>query len=133
MVSLTIKREHFDLMLNDVSTRAPEEACGLVAGLENCTIEVAPIENVLRSDNQYRMSPDQQVEALLSFEEKGWALLAIYHSHPCGPGTPSQTDIQEAAYPEAVHLIWHQTEDDWVCRAFTIREASVKEIAYDLE
>jgi proteasome lid subunit RPN8/RPN11 len=33
------------------------------------------------------------------------AIIGVYHSHPNGPATPSETDIAEARYPDWLHLI----------------------------
>jgi proteasome lid subunit RPN8/RPN11 len=49
-------------------------------------------------------------------------LIGIYHSHPHGPDEPSPTDVNEAYYPEAIHLIWSQRTGKWQCRAFMITE-----------
>jgi hypothetical protein len=39
------------------------------------------------------------------FEERGEAMIAIYHSHPVDPPYPSATDARNAFYPDAVYLI----------------------------
>lgn len=107
---------------------APEEACGLIAGKENRSQEVIRVTNVLQSPTRFRMDPQQQLDALLKIEENNWDLMAIYHSHPGGPDYPSITDIREAAYPEAVHIIWCAHQQDWDCRGFVIKEGDFKEI-----
>lgn len=66
---------------------------------------VYPIENNLHSPTAYQMNPQQQLKAMLELEANGWQMLAIYHSHPNGPETPSLTDIQQTTYPEALSLI----------------------------
>jgi proteasome lid subunit RPN8/RPN11 len=89
---------------------------------------VYPVQNELSSPVRFRMHPQQQVDALLEIEARGWDLLAIYHSHPSGPPAPSPTDIAESAYPEAVNLIWSISEDGWECRAFQIYPDKIIEI-----
>jgi [CysO sulfur-carrier protein]-S-L-cysteine hydrolase len=122
-------REHWDQMRADVIERAPEEACGLVAGKDNRSQEVIKVANILQSPTRFRMDPQQQLEAFLMIEDNNWDLLAIYHSHPGGPEYPSITDIREAAYPEAINLIWYPGRQDWSCRAFIIREGEIKQIS----
>jgi proteasome lid subunit RPN8/RPN11 len=114
-------------MAEDVSRRAPEEACGLVSGKNGRSLSVYPIENILHSQSRFRMHPEQQVKAYFELLEKGLDLLAIYHSHPKGPPDPSPTDIAEAAYPEAVNLIWFSQQGVWNCRGYSIREGQVSE------
>jgi proteasome lid subunit RPN8/RPN11 len=77
---------------------------------------------------RYRLDPREQLRIFLELEEVGWDLLAIYHSHPGGPSTPSPTDIAEAAYPEAVYLIWSPDSGGWNCRGFLIQEGQVREV-----
>ena len=101
-----IERPFLDQILNHLQACYPEEGCGLIAGDELGRVTaVYPIENNLHSPTAYKMNPQQQIQAMLELEAIGWQLLAIYHSHPHGPETPSPTDIQQATYPEAFSLI----------------------------
>jgi proteasome lid subunit RPN8/RPN11 len=68
------------------------------------------------------MEPHQQIHAMLSIENSGLDLLAIYHSHPAGPDHPSRTDIEEFRYPGIVYLIWSPLNADWECRGFELYE-----------
>jgi proteasome lid subunit RPN8/RPN11 len=107
-------------MRADVEDRAPEEACGLLAGLGGEVLEVIPVPNALRSPVRYRMDPKDQWRAFQTIEQRGWELVGIYHSHPDGPETPSETDVTEAFYPEAAYLIWSKRVGTWRCQAFHI-------------
>lgn len=121
----TPHREH---MYREVLLHAPEEACGIVAGTAGRSRMVFPIENVLHSPHRFRMHPQQQLRVFYRLEDAGWDLLGIYHSHPQGPATPSRTDLAEAAYPEAIHLIWSPTGGEWGCRAFLIDAQGWREV-----
>lgn len=125
---LWLNEFHWEQMRADVGRRAPEEACGLVAGRDRHALAVFPVDNALHSPVRYRIDPQEQLNVFLLIEEKGWELLAIYHSHPKGPAGPSTTDIQEAYYPQAVYLIWSQVNGDWHCRGYSIREGQVSEV-----
>jgi len=115
-------------MREDVQARLPQEACGLVGGLQRRALQVFPVTNALHSAVSYRMDPDEQIRMFLSLEKLGWDLLAIYHSHPAGPDQPSPTDLAEAAYPESAHLIWFPQAGEWTCRGFIIHEDQFSEI-----
>lgn len=130
--SLELKQEHWDKMLDHVCKLAPQEACGLIAGLEYTACEVIAITNTLHSPLRYRMHPQEQLDAFNHIEARGWELLGIYHSHPAGPAVPSATDIAEAAYPGVIHLIWSRSSCAWQCRAFIIEGDQVQEIALDI-
>jgi proteasome lid subunit RPN8/RPN11 len=130
---IIISSHHWNEMHDDVDRRKPEEACGLLAGAigQNGyeTLHVIPTANILHSSLEYRLDPQEQLDAFLQMEEQGWELVGIYHSHPQGPEKPSPTDIAEAYYPEAVYLIWYNRKGDWTCRGFLIQEKKVDEIS----
>lgn len=129
---LRITPMQYEQMRAEAERNAPEEACGLVAGrgAQSGAADAAaimPVENALHSPWRFRMRPQQQVAAFLLMEEKGWDLLAIYHSHPQGPAGPSATDLNEFAYPEALVLIWSRAQNDWICRAYAIESGQARE------
>jgi len=82
--TISIGRSLYQKMLEDVKLRAPEEACGIVAGRNNLPSHVYVIENELHSQVAFRMDPQQQVIAFLEMEKQDLEMLAIYHSHPTG-------------------------------------------------
>ena len=130
--SITIHQEHWDEMRSDVEARFPEEACGLVAGKHDCSEWVRPITNISRSPTRFRFDPHQQLEVMLLIEEQGMEMMAIYHSHPRGPSMPSTLDIEEAAYPETVNLIWYPVDDDWNCRGYLIEAGQCEEVIINI-
>lgn len=123
--TLHLHPDHLEEMRAWVSAHAPEEACGILAGRDGRVLQVMVIENELHDRYRYRMQPSQQLQAFQTLEAQGWELLGIFHSHPEGPPEPSPTDIAEAYYPEALHLIWSRFEGDWQCRVFRIVESQV--------
>lgn len=128
MDEIRIRPDHLQQMLEDCRNRAPIEACGLVAGKDGESIQVFPAENALQSPVRYRLEPRQQLQILLEIEALNYELIAIYHSHPEGPSAPSATDLAEAAYPDAVYLIWSRTGLDWSCRAYRIVDGTSREV-----
>lgn len=126
---LQMSRSVYDAMLIHVKSAYPLEACGLLAGQNGRIAHLYVIENILQSPVAFEMVPLQQVQAMLEIEAQGWALLAIYHSHPQGPEVPSPTDIARAYYREVGHLIISLRERAQpVVRAFTIRDGRVDEL-----
>lgn len=125
---IRLTESQWQLMLMDVQLKAPEEACGLLGGLGDKTLEIIPITNILRSPYRYRMAPGEQLHAFQRFDEQGLELIGIYHSHPSGPSFPSQSDIDEAYYPDSVYLIWFKKSVDWECRAFHIQDGLYREV-----
>lgn len=126
--SIYLKKEHYEAMLEDVISRVPEEACGLIAGINAVSEMVYIITNKLSSPHRFRMDPEEQLQAFNDIESHNMELLAIYHSHPNGPPGPSPTDIIEFAYPSTVYLIWSKVRNNWLCRGYMISNRSVQEI-----
>ena len=125
--TLTIPQQLYDAMLQQLLDAVPLEACGLLAGVEGHVRRLYPIENRLHSPVAYEMEPHQQLQAMLQMEEAGLQLLAIYHSHPTGPQTPSATDVDQSFYPGVAYIIISLARPfDPVARAFQIDAASAR-------
>ncbi|VAW31515.1 hypothetical protein MNBD_CHLOROFLEXI01-4652 [hydrothermal vent metagenome] len=126
---LTIERPFLDQMLQHLQAEYPLEGCGLLAGDGMGWITaVYPIYNILQSPTNYEMDPRQQIQVFLNIEANGWQMVAIFHSHPQGPESPSPTDIALAFYPEAAHIIVSlQNRTAPIVRAFTIEAQTVTE------
>lgn len=129
---LHLSAEQWEQMRDDVNQRAPEEACGLLAGMSGKTLAVFPLINVLHSQVRYRLAPEDQWHIFQLIEKRSWELLGIYHSHPQGPSVPSPTDITEAYYPEVVHLIWSRTSNVWRCLGFRIQGGNYSQVAISI-
>ena len=82
----------------------PAEACGLLVG-RDIADRFVQVANIAPSLHQYEMEPSELIGVLRSLRETGEQLIAIFHSHPHGPAEPSKTDVDQAYYPEAAHLI----------------------------
>lgn len=102
---IIVKQEMLAALLRQAQEGAPEEICGLLVGIGECVSHVLPVTNELHSATRFRMEPREQLAGFLWYEENGLDLLAIYHSHPCGPAEPSPTDIDEFAYPGTISMI----------------------------
>lgn len=110
--------QHWALMEADVRLKAPEEACGIVAGEHNHARLVIPVTNVLHSPHRFRMDPEEELKALYQVEERGLEIIAVYHSHPHGIDRPSPTDHAELTFPGTIYLIWYEYNQQWHCRAY---------------
>ena len=119
-------------MEKDVVSRAPEEACGFVAGRLEFASEIIPVTNLLHSPVEFRMDPQEQVKAFEWIEAQGLTLLGIYHSHPGGPPGPSAVDLSQAYYPGALQLIWSPSKDGWRCQGFAYLESGLREIRIEI-
>lgn len=114
-------------MRRHVSSQAPLEACGLLAGKGDSVEKVFSIRNADQSTVRFRMDPQEQYQAFQWIDTNSLALVGIYHSHPLGPETVSPTDIAEAAY-EVVHVIWSRMKRNWKARGFWIEAGKAFEV-----
>ena len=107
----------------------PEEACGIIAGAGNSGCRLYHGRNLSPTPNvAFTLDPDTLARQL-EFEEAGLEMTAIYHSHPTGPETPSQIDVDQAFYPDSVTIVC-SLEDvrNPVLRAFRISGGLAREI-----
>jgi len=125
--SLTLKRAQMFAMQRHINSEAPLEACGLLGGQREDVEIVLPVKNAAESRVRFQMEPRAQLRALEQIEAEGLELLAIFHSHPKGPSTPSPTDILEAAYP-VVNIIWSKAGRRWQARGFWIENGHAAEV-----
>ncbi len=105
-------------MQTDVAAKAPEEACGFVAGKVFHSRMIIPVTNILHNPFRFLMDPEEELKAFLLAEDKGWEIIAVYHSHPHGISSPSITDYEELTFPGIIYLIWYQDANRWQCRGY---------------
>lgn len=119
-----------------LAQRSPEqEICGLVgADSHGVPVSCYPVDNIADTpDRRFQLDSRQQITAMKHMREQQQSLFAIYHSHPSAPAVPSVTDIEQAAYPDALHLIISlNTKGVLELRAFNIANQQVKELNLSL-
>ena len=111
------------------------EVCGLLGGQGGMVRRVYPVPNSSPTPAVRFLMDDQTfVTAYFDIEERGWELVAIYHSHPAGAHTdPSPTDVADAGYPEALNLIvTFGSDGDPIARVFQIDGANVREVELEV-
>ena len=110
------------------------EVCGLIGANNGIATTCYPINNTADQPTiRFQLDEKQQINAMSTMRDQNEALFAIYHSHPTAPATPSATDIQQASYPDAIHLIISlNTKGVLEIRAFTIIKQSVEELSLSM-
>jgi [CysO sulfur-carrier protein]-S-L-cysteine hydrolase len=104
--------------------------CGLIAGRDGRPARLYRTTNNDPNPRvRYNVEPLELLNILRDIEDKGWQLLAIYHSHPANEAYPSHTDVSLAYYPDAVYIIVSLAgEDPPPIKAFRIVDSKVREI-----
>jgi proteasome lid subunit RPN8/RPN11 len=126
---MTIPRSIFEQMLAHAREEVPNECCGLIGGANGEARTVYRAQNAEASPLRYNLDPQDQFRIMREIEEGGEELAAIYHSHTKSPAYPSQTDINLAAYPDALYLIVSLAEGEEPLRGFRIVDGQVSEVA----
>ena len=126
---MLLQRQHREEMLAHLRGGLPNEACGILAGEQGRTVKVYTATNVAEDRRtRYVMDSLEQLKVMREIEDRGWDMLAIYHSHPFTQAYPSPTDVSLAGYPETVYVIVSLAdEQNPVVRAFRIEEGNIVE------
>jgi proteasome lid subunit RPN8/RPN11 len=130
-------------LLDDVIAHAREEfdaeCCGTIAyagdGSESqqAAVAVRRATNVFASPKRFEIDGKELLRTLGEFDEQGWELGAIYHSHTHTPPYPSQTDINFAAnWPGLEWVIVGLGGDEPEVRCYFIDGAAVREVPLEV-
>jgi [CysO sulfur-carrier protein]-S-L-cysteine hydrolase len=130
---VTIPKEIYDELLAHAREDAPNECCGLIGGEDGAAKTVYRARNAEASPLRYNLDPQDQFRIMTEMEERGEELSAIYHSHTASPAYPSQTDINLAAYPDALYLIVSLAEGEEDLRGFRIEDGEVTEVDLEIQ
>jgi proteasome lid subunit RPN8/RPN11 len=131
MERLVLTQSQVDQLIAHAQSEMPNEACGLLGGVDGRVLGVFPTANALNSPTRYLVQPEDLLAALQEMEAQGWGVdpIAIYHSHPRGPETPSKTDVEEAHYPDSVYIIIAFPNRQYPSvRGFRIRDGEINQV-----
>jgi [CysO sulfur-carrier protein]-S-L-cysteine hydrolase len=129
-------------LLEDIVAHAREEydaeCCGMIAyGVdgegERTAMQVHRARNIHASRKRFEIDGREILGAEREFEQAGWEIGAIYHSHTHTPPYPSQTDINFAAnWPGLEWVIVGLADERPEVRCFMIEEGEVREVALEV-
>ncbi len=124
-------------MIAQAVTEAPLECCGLLAGPpaigpdRQVTTRYALI-NALGSGSEYESDPRSMFNAMKDMRRNGWDVLAIYHSHPTSPPTPSRKDRERNFSEQVVNLIISLDSAQQEVRGWWLTASGHREAAWQL-
>jgi [CysO sulfur-carrier protein]-S-L-cysteine hydrolase len=127
-VAIRIPKAIYEEILRHAREDAPNECCGLIGGENGEAKTLYRARNAEASPLRYNLDPQDLFRIMTEMEERGEELSAIYHSHTGSAAYPSQTDINLAAYPDALYLIVSLVEGERDLRGFHIRDGAVTEV-----
>ncbi len=130
---LVLSQDLFDQIIRHLRDSLPFEGCGLLAiPTEDHEHRIGaaffPGTNVDRSTTRYTMDPAEVLAAFKAMRRDGLMLGAIVHSHPGSPATPSETDLAEAYYPDALLLIVSFAASEPDVRVWKLQSGIMREV-----
>jgi len=128
-MALTLPRRHVDAMIAHAREEEPNEACGIIAGVDGRATELYRMANAAASPYRYEMDGRAVLDLLRALEDKGEEFLVIYHSHTKTEAYPSPTDVRLAAgWPDQYFVLVSLAQPQApVVRAFRIHDSQITE------
>lgn len=128
---IQIPRKIANQLLHLAQLSPEQEVCGLIGGISGMPTHCYPISNIAELPAQrFLLDPAEQIAALKTMRESGESLFGIYHSHPNAPATPSATDLELAAYPDALYVIVSlDTKGVLEMRGFYLNDGGSREVS----
>ena len=133
---MDISPEMLHEMLVHAREEAPNECCGVVGvvpaadGKPARAVRVRRARNVHASPKRFEIDGKDVLAAMNEFDEAGWEIGAIYHSHTHTTPYPSQTDINFAGSWPGVEWIIVGLADptEPEIRSYLIEEGKAREV-----
>jgi len=131
---IQIPRKITNQLLHLAQISPDTEVCGLIGSKNGIANHCYPVKNVAEHPEQrFLLDAAEQIAAMSAMREQGEELFAIYHSHPSAPASPSATDLEQTAYPEALYLIISlNTKGVLEMRGFRIENKKAEEVPLSL-
>ncbi len=125
---LRLDQQYAQQMVAHALEDDPNECCGILAGKGGEVHHLYRMVNVEASPYRYRMDPKELFQVYREIDDKGWEIIAIYHSHTHSEAYPSATDVRLATWPEAYYILISLLQrDNPPIRAFRIEGEAVTE------
>jgi [CysO sulfur-carrier protein]-S-L-cysteine hydrolase len=127
--AFSLEKNYADEIITHARAESPNECCGIMVGTNGRVIKHYPTTNSEQSPFRYSVDPRELIAIYREIQEKGWDILAIYHSHTHTEAYPSPTDIELAFLPAPLYLIISLTDPNQpVIKGFHIREGKISEV-----
>ncbi|MBR4344124.1 MAG: M67 family metallopeptidase [Lachnospiraceae bacterium] len=115
-MKIVLKKSDFEKMYEHALKDRPDEACGLIAGIdrEDGVREIKKVyllENIDHTNEHFTISPKDQLTSIKDMRANGLTPLGNWHSHPESPSRPSEEDKRLANDSKASYLILSLMEE----------------------
>ncbi|HFD80187.1 MAG TPA: M67 family peptidase [Gammaproteobacteria bacterium] len=134
METVFLPRQLVNQILHQAQSSPETEVCGLIAAKNGRPRRAIAVANVASQPQRlFQMDPKGQIDALRRMREQGEELFGIYHSHPHAPAEPSDEDLKQAGYPDALYLIVSlNTKGVLEMRGFRLRDGKAEPVQLEI-
>ena len=122
---LKLTQEIIDDIVAHGEREAPLEACGYLAAKDGIICKSIAMKNVDASPVHYSMDPKEQFGVARSCREEGYAIRAVYHTHPETEAYPSSEDIRLAYDPGLSYVIVSLADSQPAVHSYIIKKDKV--------
>ncbi len=127
-VSFEIERAYAEGMIQHAREDAPNECCGVLAGVDGRMTKLIRAHNAENSPYRYSIESRELLKIYTEVDDAGWEIKGIYHSHTFTEAYPSPTDVRLAGWPDALYfLVSLQDPEAPELRAYHIRDGEIEE------
>lgn len=101
----------------------PHECCGFLVGHGRLILAAVPMRNVAADPaTRFRIDDREHIELRRALRQSAARpqIIGVYHSHPLSAARPSARDVEDAHYPEWLHVIVGFAGDRARVRGFTL-------------
>jgi proteasome lid subunit RPN8/RPN11 len=140
VTAVRLSRTIVEAIVRHARRERPDEACGLIVGSAlaadgGLARRYVACRNAAASQTRYAVDRDDLLRVLAELDRTGEELWGIVHSHVRTAAVPSATDVGEAAWPAAVHVVVSLARDDArpSLRAWTIANGVAAELVLEID
>ncbi|GAB6012468.1 M67 family metallopeptidase [Viscerimonas tarda] len=123
---IEIPQPIIDSIYQQAYDELPNEACGLLTGLNGVVEKQHRLTNTDHSPEHFSFDPQEQFGVLKEARKDGKKIIANYHSHPATPARPSEEDIRLAYDPNIIYIIASLAKETPDIKAFSIVNGQVQ-------
>lgn len=132
-MALVLPRAMVDEMIAHAREDLPNEACGIIAGVDGRATKLYRAINAEASPYRYSVDTKDLLRIHKEVDANDWEFMVIYHSHTHTEAYPSPTDVRLAAWPDAYYVLVSLKDEEPVVRAFHIVDGDVTEQELEVE
>lgn len=127
-MTLRLPADMLDEMVAHAREDAPNECCGIIAGVDGRAMRLYRAINAEASPYRYSVEPKDLLRIHKDADSNGWDFMVIYHSHTHTEAYPSPTDVRLAAWPDAYYVLVSLMDAEHpAVRAYRIEDGQITE------